>query len=122
MATAAGSVVVVSPHLDDAVLSCWHVLVRARGTIVVTALAGAPPTGVPPALWDAATGASDSRVRVAERRAEDDAALALAGCTPVHLDCLDGQYEPGPHDIAAALAPHVERADVVYCPAGVGWH
>ena len=91
---------------------------------VVTVLAGLPPSGSL-AEWDALTGAVDSRERVAERRAEDRAALEIAGAVPVHLDFADAQYvaaglmaAPSTAGIAQALAPLLTD-DEVLAPAGI---
>jgi hypothetical protein len=51
-------VVIVSPHLDDAVLSAASQLLRP-GARVVTVCAGEPPAGTPLAYWDRLTGADD---------------------------------------------------------------
>ena len=112
------SSVVVSTHLDDAVLSCYRAL--GPKTTVVTVLAGIPPTGEPGA-WDRASGVTDSRVRMRERRDEDVAALALSGSPFVHLDLLDSQYAalPPAGEIAAALAPILAAASLVLGPAGI---
>ncbi len=37
--------VILSPHFDDAVLSCWHVLASAGEVLVVNVFAGEPPAG-----------------------------------------------------------------------------
>ena len=109
--------VVLSPHLDDAVLSCWHALDDAT---VVTVFAGVPDEGTA-GWWDSLTGSHDSAARVRERHREDDDALALAGASSVRLDLLDEQYRvngasPG---VASALADHVREADEVYAPLGL---
>src|SRR4029079_17519174 len=65
---------VLSPHLDDAVLDCWSVLASDRDVSVVNIFAGVPENmGV--TLWDSITGARDSAERVLERIAEDGAAV-----------------------------------------------
>ena len=112
------STVVVSTHLDDAVLSCYREL--GAETIVVTVLAGIPPPGEP-GSWDRRTGATDSTARMRERREEDLGALALSGCRPIHLDLLDSQYAelPPVAEIAAILAPFLEPAVRVLGPAGI---
>lgn len=116
---------ILSPHLDDAVLSCWHVL-RGPGEVeVITVFAGTPPPGSGTSWWDRLTGASDSVARMEERRAEDREAFAIAGRTDTHLDFLDGQYEPAdqPFDaIVARLRQLIDPAAVVYAPAALGEH
>jgi len=116
--TAGDPVVVLSPHLDDAVFSCWDLLRSDRNVVVVTVFAGEPPPGIC-GPWDAQTGSTDSRVRVGERIAEDRAALGHAGRVGTHLPFLDEQYQPGEQDLADGLCRLVEPADAVYAPAGV---
>ena len=82
-------VVVISAHLDDAVLSCYAAL--SQSVTVVTVFAGFPPPGTL-GFWDAGGGATDSRERIAERRSEDREALARCGAELVHLDFHDVQY------------------------------
>lgn len=121
-------VLIVSPHLDDAALSCWWLLARAaRHGDTVTVLdvcAGLPDDGVL-GPWDARGGAASSRERVAERRREEEAALAGTGARIVFLDILDWQYGPpaaSVREISQALAPHLAGPDDVLAPAGIGGH
>jgi hypothetical protein len=109
---------VVSTHLDDAVLSCYHAL--SPQATVVTVLAGIP-TAAEPGRWDLENGVTDSRARMRERHQEDAEALSLSGSAAVRLDLLDSQYAelPGTAEIAAHLAPFVEPAACVLSPAGI---
>jgi hypothetical protein len=110
--------VVVSTHLDDAVMSCWSLIDGAPDVSVVTVFTGGPEPGFLGA-WDSDSGAPDSATRMEERRAEDRSALALAGCAFVHLGVLEVEYGGGecrPEAIAHLLAD----APVVYAPAGIG--
>ena len=52
---------ILSPHLDDAVLSCWHVLEGPEQARVINVFTADPPPGTPPPWWDRLTGASDPR-------------------------------------------------------------
>ena len=117
--------VILSPHLDDAVLSCWHLLSGPGDVRVINVYAGTPAPGSGTSWWDRETGATDSAVRMAERRAEDREAFAVAGRTATHLDFLDEQYEPGGRsveEIALALRELIEPEAVVYAPAALGEH
>ena len=115
------SSVVVSTHLDDAVLSAYRVL--SAETTVITALAAVPPLpGV--GAWDAAGGAKDSHDRVLQRREEDRRALSLSGAAYVHLDLSEAQHSSvgllpvtNLDDIVPALRDLVIDAEVVYAPA-----
>jgi LmbE family N-acetylglucosaminyl deacetylase len=117
--------VVLSPHLDDAVLSCWHVLEGSDDVSVLNVFAGTPPAGTEPPLWDAMTGATDPAERMRERHAEDRAAMALAGCEARSLDLLDAQYRPAPLT-AGEVAPHIAEAlpsdAALLAPAAINDH
>jgi LmbE family N-acetylglucosaminyl deacetylase len=119
-----GPVVVLSPHLDDAVLSAWSVLRRDVAAIVVNLCAGDPPPGaVPP--WDLLTRATDAAERMRERRAEDRAALGEVGRESVDLPFLDNHYRSGPLDpeaVLAALRDAVPEARELWAPAAIGGH
>jgi hypothetical protein len=113
--------VVVSTHLDDAVLSAFSVV---EGATVVTVFTALPPRGSL-ARWDELTGATDSGVRARKRLEEDRRALAGLA-TPAYLDFADGQYvaaglldAPSPDDLAAALEVAVDGAAEVYAPAAL---
>ena len=67
---------ILSPHLDDAVLSLWHVLTHPGEVAVVNVFGGSPDGHAGDAWWDRLTGGEDSVVRVGERHAEDQAAPA----------------------------------------------
>lgn len=118
--------VVVSPHLDDAVLSAWLVLVQNPDSTVVTCFSGVPAEGVR-GSWDERSGMGAASAAVAARRREDEAALAFAPARPVHLDLLDVQYRiaaaPPPLDeLVEALRPELTDAEEVWLPAGIGGH
>ncbi len=116
--------VILSPHLDDAVLSCWHLLSGPGDVSVINVFTGSPPPGSA-AWWDVESGASDPLVRMDERRAEDREAMAIAGRTAISLDFLDGQYEPvgqSLEDIVGTLRDLVDPGTVVYAPAALGEH
>ena len=117
--------VILSPHLDDAVLSCWHLLCGPGDAQVVNVFAGSPPAGSGTSWWDQLTGATDSAARMHERRAEDRAALAVAGRMATHLEFLDDQYAPAGQSvdaIASALRELIDPDAVVYAPAALGEH
>jgi LmbE family N-acetylglucosaminyl deacetylase len=115
--------VVVSPHLDDAVFSAWHLLDGPGDVRVVNVVTALPAEGTPP-RWDRISGARDSVQRMRDRLEEDGRALALAGRSATGLDFLDAQYRDRPLD-AEALEAGLERAvgdDELVAPAGIGEH
>ncbi|HZP30713.1 MAG TPA: PIG-L family deacetylase [Acidimicrobiia bacterium] len=86
-------IVVISPHLDDAVLGCSYLMARHPGATVVTVFAGRPDAYPEPMeRWDALRGfVPGDEVHVA-RRSEDEAALAVLDAKPVWLDFVEHSY------------------------------
>lgn len=116
-------VLILSPHLDDAVLSCWSVLGRDGEARVVNVFAGVPAG---PALspWDRLGRATDARQRMEERLTEDTRALATAGHRAVNLELLDDEYRnvlrrPSLARLDVAVADQVPVASRVLAPLGV---
>jgi LmbE family N-acetylglucosaminyl deacetylase len=102
--------VYLSPHLDDAALSCGGLIHRqaqaGEPVLVVSLCAGFPPPGrLSPfaeslhARWRIAAGEA-----VSTRRAEDQAALQTLGAAAVHLDVPDCIYRPNPETGEALYA------------------
>ena len=108
--------VILTPHFDDAVLSCWQVLEAGEEVVVVNVFTASPAAGRPLAWWDRLTGARDSFARMAERRAEDRAALALAGREA--LAPRSSLYAPAAMD---EHRDHVLVRDAALSLAGEGW-
>jgi LmbE family N-acetylglucosaminyl deacetylase len=117
-------VAILSPHLDDAVLSCWSVLTGEQRVLVVNVFTGAPAAGSGARWWDRMTGAGDSTERMHERIAEDRAALAVAGREAANLGLPEVQYREG-GAVPALIAPLVQAVgdnSVLYAPAAMGDH
>ena len=120
-------VVIVSPHLDDAVLGCGRFMAVHPGCTVVTVFAGNPPRYPDPMrLWDVQSGFQAGDDVMATRRKEDEAALGVLGATPVHLDFVEYTYNEGdvpvaPDAIAPALASRLRdlRPTLVLAPFGL---
>ena len=113
-----GRLIVVSPHLDDAVLGCGRLLAARPGSTVITVCAGSPPHPDRLTDWDAACGFSSAGQAIAERRREDSAALYRLGADPRWLDHLDDQYAEGDpaeseriEAMAAGLRREIDAAD-----------
>lgn len=119
--------IVVSPHLDDAVLSLWSLLTENPGSTVVTTFAGVPEAGRPLAAWDRRCGYSDPAEASQRRRAADVEALARCGATAVHLDHLDVAYRSTPpaetqRTLTRELRELFAQASAVHLPVGLGLH
>ena len=83
----------ISPHLDDAVLSCASAI--RHGSPVVTVFASGPrPVELLPA-WDRSCGFADGDDVAGTRTAEDDAALERFGAHGVRLEFWPLQYRRG---------------------------
>lgn len=116
--------VLLSPHLDDAVLDCWSVLTGPGAVQVVNVFAGVPAPG-PSGHFERLAGARDSAAHARRRIAEDREALARVGRSPVNLgfNCLThrrGRPEPSFAQVDAALRAHVAGVSCVYAPAALG--
>src|SRR4030081_1428904 len=77
-------IVVVSPHMDDAVLGTAQLLSAHPGATVVTVFAGQPPEYPEPMTrWDQLAGFASGDDVIAARRDEDTKALTELDPTPV---------------------------------------
>jgi LmbE family N-acetylglucosaminyl deacetylase len=114
---------VLSPHLDDAVLSCANLIAQHPGSVVATVFAGIPAHFESLTAWDAASGFASAHQAVSLRRQEDSSALALLSATPRWLDFFDSQYKLTPSmavltDVLARLMDDIEPTTVLL-PAGL---
>ncbi|HEV7526930.1 MAG TPA: PIG-L family deacetylase [Acidimicrobiia bacterium] len=97
-------IVIVSPHLDDAVLGCARFMAVHPGVTVVTVFAGNPDAyPVPMRTWDVQSGFGPDDDVMAVRRAEDRAALAHVDAIPLHLGFIEHSYNPGDRPVAPDL-------------------
>jgi LmbE family N-acetylglucosaminyl deacetylase len=122
--TGAG-VLVMSPHLDDAVLSCGallaHLAARQLVTVATVFTAAAPPPWSLPARRQLrALGGADAEDFFAQRRAEDRDVLAGMGAVPVHLGFRDALFRRGRRGPAyPTFRFDVARGRVASCDAGL---
>jgi LmbE family N-acetylglucosaminyl deacetylase len=116
-------VLIVTPHLGDAVLNCGELAAAHPGAVVVTAFAGIPSNAYVVPEWDAACGFSSPRDAVTERRREERRALETLEAEPCWLSCPESQYrrtvriEDTALRLARAFRRH--RADLVAIPLGL---
>jgi LmbE family N-acetylglucosaminyl deacetylase len=117
-----GDVVVVSPHLDDAVFSLGAAIAKAtrsRATVrVLTVFAGDPDASGAAGWWDRKAGFESEGAAARTRRQEDDAACRILGARPEWLPFRDASYEPPASDeeIRAALLEAVGGAGALLVP------
>jgi len=102
-------VLIVSPHLDDAVLGCGRFMAAHPGCTVVTVFAGNPPRYPDPMrLWDVQSGFGPDDDVMEARRKEDHAALSVLDARPVHLEFVEHTYREGDQPVAPdVIAPVV---------------
>jgi len=114
-----GRVAVLSPHLDDAILSLGAAIAHSRAEItVVTVFAGDPDSAEPAGPWDSRAGFRTEGDAARARRREDELACRDVGARAVWLPFGDHQY-PRDDDgaVAAAVEEAVAGADTVLVPA-----
>jgi LmbE family N-acetylglucosaminyl deacetylase len=114
-----GSVAVLSPHLDDAVLSLGAAIAASPSEIaIVTVLAGDPNSELPAGEWDADAGFRTAGAAARARRREDELACAVVGARPVWLPFADHQYarEEPDDEIWAAVEEALGDAETVLLP------
>jgi len=113
----------VSPHLDDAVISCGlaiqALLSAGWAVFVATVFTEAPNGPISQIARRFNTGSDGDAVRgLALRRSEDRAALARLGAQPLHLGFLDasfrkradGRWLCSSYEDICSLAPEIEPA------------
>lgn len=117
-----GRIVVVSPHLDDAIMSLGATIasaVRAGAAVeVLTVFGYGPVSSTPAGQWDAKSGFSSESEACHARRDEDLRACQLLGATPRWLDFGAEPYERRgtPDEIVSAVTAAVAGADCVLIP------
>lgn len=121
--SASGPVVVISPHLDDAVLSLGASITElTRGGAevrVVTVLAGDPDHSAEAGEFDRRCGFKTAGEAVLARQAEDARACAIVGAEPLWLPYWDGYYSAGGASVQAilrALSGALREAGAVLLP------
>ena len=112
-------VLIVSPHLDDAVLSAFSLLRGAARVVNVF-------TGAPLGLttdWDRDRGFSDAASHMVARLIEEQAVMDSLGVQHIELGFLPVEYRTGPmpaEKITTAVMSHVRSTDIVALPVGAG--
>jgi LmbE family N-acetylglucosaminyl deacetylase len=115
---------VLSPHLDDAALSCGALIADAAAQTAVTVVtlfteAGPPPYTLSARRYLRQTGARDARALYRQRRDEDQAALESLGVSWAHAGLIEAQHRrrktsAGRSTWWAALLPELEHTYPVY--------
>ncbi len=110
---------VLSPHFDDAVYSCWHVL---SNTARVVTVFGGFPEDEAPSTWDVSTGFMSSREAIEARAAENIAALLPTQADIYNMTFLDTVFrrpdELQAEDIHERLTDILDPHATIYAPVG----
>jgi LmbE family N-acetylglucosaminyl deacetylase len=97
--------IVISPHLDDAVSSCGALLAERDDVLVTTICAGIPPEKVPGHQFDQQAGFALAAEAMRFRRREHAVAARLLGFQARHMGCCEVNY-----DATAPIASAVDEA------------
>jgi LmbE family N-acetylglucosaminyl deacetylase len=119
-----GVTVVLSPHLDDAVLGAFTMLAGLGEVIVVNVCDGVPPAGRA-SDWVRLCGGNDDAGQMRLRHKEDRQALATVGRRALGLGFLEADERPlqaVPEEIVRRLATVVPAAARLLAPVGMGSH
>jgi len=117
-------IVIVSPHLDDAVFSIGSTMAtwsrRGLDLQLVTLFAGDPDRVTRPSYWDSKRGTTTAAEATMARRGEDAAAACIVGATPFWGPFDDAAYvaKRDPDAMWNFLQAHMESAAIVLLP---GW-
>ncbi len=141
----------LSPHLDDAVISCGGLIAQQTAAgepvSVLTVCAGdAPPGPLSSFAQELRTRWGEAEGPIASRRAEDRVACGRLDASVIHLDIPDAVYRRGeggevlyPSEQAVFSLIHPQEADLalrlthlikeahptatrLYCPMAIGGH
>jgi hypothetical protein len=112
----------LSAHCDDAAVEAWHLLSTLKSPNLAIAFMAVPPEGTPPP--DDHADFADAPTYIRARHAEERAALAPLGISPLYLGGLDMPYRGGKNPdlgaLATELARRVPEASQIICPLGAG--
>lgn len=119
-----GQLLVISPHLDDAVFSCSSIIKGAHHAVVHTVFAGDAPSDRPLLQWDRDCGFREGDNVMDHRRSEERIAAGQLGATVTwDLELQEG-YRPGDLDsdaVVLAISNAIEkcRPAAVLFPLGL---
>lgn len=117
-----GRLVVVSPHLDDAVLSLGATIAHAAqagaSVEVLTVFACLPGSNAPTDDWDRNSGFATEGQAAQQRRVEDRTACSILGVSPRWFDYGAQPYErrASMEEVISAVAAVAAGADTVLVP------
>lgn len=115
------SVLVISTHLDDGILSAGQFIAGHPSVTLLTVFAGIPDDGFV-TDYDKSCGFETSKFAMQARRNEDREATAMLNATYIHANLLDSQYENDRNrDVEKAIdwILNDEHYDFIVAPLGL---
>ena len=106
---------ILSPHFDDAVFSCWKQVI-AHENQTLNIFSKIPKSGTH-TIWDLICGDIDSNAMMQRRQLENK--IALAGFSNLGLDYLDKQYRKNNlpvKELVSVIKPYCSKYDQTICP------
>ncbi len=85
-----GNIVILSPHLDDAIISCFS-QIQTNNVTIINIFAGTPDKSTR-TIWDLVCGQLNSSKMMEHRKSENNQLMKSLGITSIDLDYLDHQY------------------------------
>lgn len=120
-------ILIISPHLDDAVLGAGQLMAGRPNCDVLTLFSGVPIDEMLLTPYDRKSGFIRSHQAMMKRREEDNQALAILQANPIHTDFLDSQYTKGRTEqiendmnISHFIAKTIEKNDYEFVVAPLG--
>ena len=115
-------VLVISPHLDDAILGAGQFVAgRGDNVDILTVFSGIPNDPKVLTDYDRKSGFTTSRDAMVVRRQEDLEACAILNATAYHTDILDSQYSGGRQTgISQVIKEAIEAKEYEFVLAPVG--
>jgi LmbE family N-acetylglucosaminyl deacetylase len=114
--------VIVSPHLDDGVLSVGAAMASwvrmGHHVTLLTVLGGDPQSNAPAGGWDRRGGFTTEGEAARRRRDEDRRGCDVLGVSPIRFPfgSLDYERHGDDEDVWSAISSTVEAGDVVLIP------
>lgn len=112
---------ILSPHYDDAVFSCYHLL--SNQTTIINIFSGIPDK-TKKTTWDIVCGNFNSHNLMKMRKRENDLAVSKYIKNTINLNYLDRQYNdnrPDKADILNRLKDQISsKNDIIYAPLAIG--
>lgn len=121
------SIIVISPHFDDAALSTWTILndsSKKSKIKLLTICGGIPQLKTKISSADYKCGFSSATQAAIERIKEDIDFCYKKDIEYVHLDELDNPYtgKKNLKQLISKLNVYIQKNDIVYAPLGIGNH